>query len=195
VVNLDLAITQVNDNVQALTTLVQGVLDPATVASLKDTTASLGQVSRTLAANSTRMDRLLASGERAAAEMPAFMHASRDTMARIDTLLDPRTVASLRQLAGSLERVTGMLADNNAKLDTLIARGEEASRDLAPLMRTTQETLVLLQGQVLPEAQRTLAHLDDLSTSLNGVARKANRDPSVLIRGARPPAPGPGETP
>jgi len=62
-------------------------------------------------------------------------------------------------------------------------------------MQTTQETLVLLQGQVLPEAQRTLAHLDDLSTSLTGVARKANRDPSVLIRGARPPAPGPGEAP
>jgi phospholipid/cholesterol/gamma-HCH transport system substrate-binding protein len=88
-----------------------------------------------------------------------------------------------------------MLAANNAKLDTLIGRGEEATRDLAPLVQTTHETLLLLQGQVLPEAHRTLTHLDDLSSSLTGVARKVNRDPSVLIRGARPATPGPGETP
>lgn len=195
IVNLDLAIAQANANMQALTTLVQSALDPPTLAALKDTAGNLQQVSGALARNNARMERLLATAERATADMPGFMHATRDTMGRVDTLLDPRTVASLRQLAGSLERVTGMLAENNAKLDTLIGRGEEATRDLAPLMRTTHETLLLLQGQVLPEAHRTLTHLDDLSTSLTGVARKANRDPSVLIRGSRPVAPGPGETP
>src|SRR5262249_2176561 len=135
--NLDLAITQVNDNVQKLTTLVQTVLDAGTVASLKETATSLAQVSGALSRNSARMERLMASAERASGEMPAFMHATRDTMGRVDTLLDPRTVASLRSLAGSLERVSGMLADNNAKLDKIIGRGEEATRDLAPLLQTT----------------------------------------------------------
>lgn len=195
IVNLDLAITQVNGNVQALTTLAQTLLDAGTVASLKETTASLGQVAHTLMRNNARLERLVANAERASGDMPGFMQATRGTMGRVDTLLDPRTVASLRSLAASLDRVSGMLATNNAKLDALIGRGEEATRDLAPLMQTTHETLLLLQGQVLPEAHRTLTHLDDLSTSLTGVARKANRDPSVLIRGAKPAAPGPGETP
>lgn len=195
IVSLDLAITQVNDNVQALTTLAQTLLDAGTVDSLKQTASGLEQVSRTLARNNARMERLLANAERASADAPGFMQATRGTMGRVDTLLDPRTVTSLRSLAGSLDRVSGMLAANNAKLDALIGRGEEATRDLAPLVQTTHETLLLLQGQVLPEAHRTLTHLDDLSTSLTGVARKANRDPSVLIRGAKPAAPGPGETP
>lgn len=195
VLDMDLAIARVDDNVQALTTLVQTLLDPGTVASLKDTAASLGKVSRTLARNDARVRSLLANSERASAGMPAFMDASRATMGRVDTLLDPRTVASLRQLAASLDRVTAMLAANDAKLDRLITRGDEATHELAPLMQTTHDTLLLLQGQVLPEAYRTLTHVDDVSSTLAGVARKAERDPSVLIRGARPPPPGPGEAP
>jgi ABC-type transporter Mla subunit MlaD len=193
-VSLDLAISQVNDNVQALTHTVQALLDPATVASLHQSAASLEQVSRTLAQNNARLETLLANGERASADMPAFMRSSRETLTRVDALLDPRTVETLRQLAGSLDRVTTMLAENDAKLRTLIDRGEDATRDLTPLLQSTHETLDLLQGQVLPQAHRTLTHLDELSITLNGAARKVDRDPSVLIRGPRAPAPGPGET-
>lgn len=194
IVNLDLAISQVNDNVQALTRLVQALLDQDTVAMLKDSAASLERVARTLAQNDARLRSLLVNSERASADMPAFMRSSRETLGRVDTLLDPRTVDALRQLAGSLERVTGMLASNNAKLDDLIGRGEEATRDLGPLMQSTHDTVKLLQGQVLPEAHRTLSRIDELSGTLEGVARKVDRDPSVLIRGARGPAPGPGES-
>lgn len=193
VVSLDLAISQVNDNVEALTRVVQGVLDPATVATLKASLASLERVSRTLAANDGRLERLLANGERASGDMPAFMRSSRETFERVDALLDPGTIGALRGLAASLERVTSMLAQDDAKLRALIDRGEESTRDLAPLLRSTHETLDLLQGQVLPQAHRTLAHLDELSTTLNGTARKVERDPSVLIRGVRAPSPGPGE--
>jgi ABC-type transporter Mla subunit MlaD len=193
VASLDLAISQVNDNVQALTRIVQTLLDPATVASLKDSVASVERVSRTLARNDERLERLLVNGERASADVPAFMHSSRATLERVDALLDPRTVETLRQLAGSLDRVTTMLAENDAKLRTLIGRSEEATRDLAPVLQSTQETLDLLHGQVLPQAHRTLTHVDELSTTLNGAARKVDRDPSVLVRGARAPAPGPGE--
>lgn len=193
VVSLDLAVSQVNANVQSLTKLVQTLLDQHTMAALKDSATSLERVSRTLAQNNERLQRLLVNGERASADMPGFIRSSRETMGRVDTLLDPRTVASLRELVGSLESVTGMLAGNNAKLDTLIGRGEKATRDLGPLMQSTHETVELLQSQVLPEAHRMMTHVDDLSSTLAGVARKVDRDPSVLIRGSRSPAPGPGE--
>jgi len=193
IVNMDLAIAQVNENVQGLTRLAQGLLDPATVASLKDSVASIERVSRTLARDTARLERLLANADRASADAPAFMRASRETMARVDGLLDPATLESLHRLAGSLERVAGMLAQNNTKLDALIVRGEVASRELAPLMESTDATMTLLRTQVLPEAQRTLTQVQDISSAMTGVARKVERDPSVILRGARPPPPGPGE--
>src|SRR5512140_856072 len=85
VVSLDLAISQVKDNVQALTKLVQVLLDQNTVAALKDSVASLERVSRMLAQNNARLQGLLVNGERASADMPAFMRSSRETMGRVDT--------------------------------------------------------------------------------------------------------------
>ena len=195
VVSMDLAMSQVDGNVQSLTRLVQELLDQDTLSALKESAASLERVSRTLAQNNRRVEGLLVNGERASRDAVPFMRSASQAMGRVDTLLDPATVASLQQLAASLKRVSGMLADNNGKLDKLIDRGEEATRDLAPLVQSTRDTVRLLETQVLPEAHRALTHLDELSTTLNGVARKVNRDPSVLLRGARAPAPGPGESP
>jgi phospholipid/cholesterol/gamma-HCH transport system substrate-binding protein len=110
------------------------------------------------------------------------------------TLLDARTVASLKQSADSLQQVTHTLAANNQKLNTIILNSEQASRQLQPLLQSSNETVKALQTQVLPQAQRTVAHLDRLSTSLNGAATKIERDPSVLLRGAAAPRLGPGES-
>ena len=49
-----------------------------------------------------------------------------------------------------------------------------------------------LESQVLPQAQKTLTRLDELSTSMSGAAEKVKRDPSVVVRGERR-KPGPGE--
>ena len=48
VVNLDMAIAQVNGNVQQLSDLIRGVLDPKTVASLKESTDGLQKVTKVL---------------------------------------------------------------------------------------------------------------------------------------------------
>jgi phospholipid/cholesterol/gamma-HCH transport system substrate-binding protein len=50
-----------------------------------------------------------------------------------------------------------------------------------------------LQTQVLPEAQKSLARLDELTTSMAGVAKKIDRDPSVMVRGTGKRPLGPGE--
>ena len=97
VVNLDMAIAQVNANVQQLSDLIRGILDPKTVASLKESTDGLQKVTKTL------------------------------------------------------------------------------------------------QSQVLPEAYKTMAKLDEVSSSLNGFAEKVSKDPSVIVRGPGRQPLGPGE--
>ncbi len=68
------------------------------------------------------------------------------------------------------------------------------AKQLEPLVESSKQTVKVLQTQVLPEAYKAMANLDDLSTTLNGVATKISRDPSVIIRGTGPQALGPGET-
>lgn len=111
----------------------------------------------------------------------------------LQALLDGKTIAALKQSVDSLQHVTSTLAANNQKLSTIMSNTERASNEFRPLLQASNDTVRALQTQVLPQAHKTLANLDRLSTSLNGVAGKIERDPSVLLRGAAAPTPGPGE--
>ena len=112
----------------------------------------------------------------------------------LQTVLDEKTIASLKQSVDSLQQVTRTLAANNRRLATIVANTEQASQQFRPLLNSSNDTVRALQTQVLPEAYQTLSKLNRLSTSLNGAAAKINRDPSVLVRGAAAPPLGPGES-
>ena len=112
----------------------------------------------------------------------------------VQTVLDTSTIASLKQSVDSLQQLTKTLADNNRRLNTIIVNGEQASHQIKPLLESSNNMVNALQTQILPEAYKTLSNLDTLTGSLTGAASKISRDPSVLIRGAAAPQPGPGET-
>jgi phospholipid/cholesterol/gamma-HCH transport system substrate-binding protein len=110
----------------------------------------------------------------------------------LHTVLDQNTIASLKQSVDDLQKLAETLAANNEKLGAIIVNAERASTQLEPLMQSSNDAVKALQNQVLPEAYRTLANLDNLSTSLSDMTAKIRQDPSVIIRGASP-SPGPGE--
>jgi phospholipid/cholesterol/gamma-HCH transport system substrate-binding protein len=141
----------------------------------------------------------------------------------LQSLLDKKTIMSLQQSVDSLQHLTKLLADNTQKLNSIVANAERAGNRFEPLLQSSHDTMRALQMQIVPEAYKALinfepllqsshdtvralqmqivpeAHkalidLDSLSTTFTGVAMKINRDPSILIRGTTPPAPGPGET-
>jgi phospholipid/cholesterol/gamma-HCH transport system substrate-binding protein len=140
----------------------------------------------------------------------------------LQSILDKKTIVSLKQSADSLQQVAKVLADNTKKLNSIVANTERASNRFEPLLASSHDAVRALQTQILPDAHqalthldnllesshdavrslqtqilpdalRTLSSLDNLSTTFTGVATKINRDPSILIRGIRPPQPGPGE--
>jgi phospholipid/cholesterol/gamma-HCH transport system substrate-binding protein len=113
--------------------------------------------------------------------------------ALLQSVLDERTIVSLKQSVDSLERVTATLAANDKKMSTIISNTERASHRFKPLLEASQDTVRSLQTQVLPEAYRAVADLDRLSGSLNAVATKVNRDPAILLRGNAVKQQGPGE--
>jgi phospholipid/cholesterol/gamma-HCH transport system substrate-binding protein len=111
----------------------------------------------------------------------------------LESILDKTTVASLKQSADNLQQVTKVLAENTGKLNAIVANTERASHRFEPLLESSRDTVTALQTQILPEAHKALSNLDNLSSSVNDVATRINRDPSIVIRGTVPPSPGPGE--
>jgi phospholipid/cholesterol/gamma-HCH transport system substrate-binding protein len=112
----------------------------------------------------------------------------------LQSVLDRKTIASLKQSVDGLQQITHTLAANNAKLSTILSNTERASSQFKPLLDSSHDTVKALQTQILPDAYKTLANLDRLTSTLNGAATKISRDPSVLLRGSAALPPGPGET-
>lgn len=111
----------------------------------------------------------------------------------LQSVLDRKTIADLKESVDSLQQVTRMLADNNKKLNSIIVNTEQASTQLKPLLESSNDTVKTLQLQILPEVYGTLDKLDKLSDTLNSTASKINREPSILLRGSTQLPLGPGE--
>jgi phospholipid/cholesterol/gamma-HCH transport system substrate-binding protein len=94
---------------------------------------------------------------------------------RLDAVLDWKTVASLNRTVDNLQRVTQTLVDNNTRLNTLIVNSERASREVQPLLQSTNETVNALQTQVLPEMRETLTELDKLSHEAQPLIASSNQ--------------------
>jgi phospholipid/cholesterol/gamma-HCH transport system substrate-binding protein len=164
VVSLDTSISQLNENVQTLRELLQTVLDPDTVASLKESLAGVQQVTKTLSANNQKLVATLDNAERATAR-------AHSAMARLEALS----------------------ASTDQRLGVILRNTERASTRFEPLLESGNEAVRSLQTLILPEAHRTLVHLDQLSVSLGDTASRIRRNPALLLRGASPQPAGPGE--
>lgn len=99
----------------------------------------------------------------------------------LQSVLDQETIASLKQSVDSLQRVTQTLAANNEELGSIIQHAERASAQFEPLLQSTNSAVRTLQGQILPEARRTLTRLDTLaSTQFEPLLQSSNDTVKVL---------------
>jgi len=174
-VDVDTAISQVKEDVRAMSTLLRGLLDEQTVAALKGSADDLQHVTRTLASNSDRLTAIMANTERATG------------------MLDEKTISSLRQSVADLQVVTHTLASNNDRLGAIIVNTDHATSQLRPMLQSGHEAIDSLQTQVLPQAYDALRGLEQLSGVMNKTASRIERDPSVVLHGRARPSPGPGE--
>ena len=184
--SLDTSIKQMNANVQAVTALLQSALDAQTIRSLQRSLANLDQVTGTLAANNAKMETLIANAERASAQLAPLLRTSQATVGAMHDQVLP-------QAQGTLQRLDALSSTMNDKLGVILARSEQASTRFVPLLEASHDAVRSLQLKVLPDAQRSLARLDQLSTTLDETAGRIRRNPSLLLRGSVPGEPGPGE--
>lgn len=187
-VNLDTSISQLNRTVESVNALLQSVLDQQTVASLKQSLGNLDKVTHTLAGNNAKLEQIIANAERASARVQPLLQSSQDAVSTLRNDLLPEA----RQTVDDLRRLS---LGTNDRLRVILQNAEQASTQLDPLLRSSNDAMQSLQTQILPEAQRTLSRLDRLSTNLDDTAVRIRKNPSVLLRGTAAGKAGPGETP
>jgi phospholipid/cholesterol/gamma-HCH transport system substrate-binding protein len=118
----------------------------------------------------------------------------------LHSVLDQKTVGALKRSVDNLQKVTAVLAINSQRLDAMISSAERTtmnaerlSRDVKPLLDSSQQVVKALQNQILPEADDAIVRANDLAASLKEISTEIERNPAVLVRGRSPPTPGPGE--
>lgn len=108
-------------------------------------------------------------------------------------LFDKENLKSIKDVLNNLNKVTGTLADNTQKLNVIIENTSRASAQLSPLILNGSNAMRTLGNQTLPETYRLLSNLNDITRTLSEVSLQLKQNPSILIRGAAPLPPGPGE--
>jgi len=118
----------------------------------------------------------------------------------LHSVLDQKTIGSLKRSVDDLRNVTEVLANNSQRLDVMISsaerttkNAERVSRDVKPLLESSQQVVKALQDQILPETDDAIVRISELSTSLKEISTEIERNPAVLVRGRNPSTPGPGE--
>lgn len=119
--DVDTAISTVNANVQTLTALMEATLSRDNLGALDASLHSLERVTATLAANSDRLNAILANADRMSRDAVPLMAASADSL---------RTMR-----AEVLPQANRMLADMQAASKTLAAAADSLQRNPSLLLR------------------------------------------------------------
>jgi phospholipid/cholesterol/gamma-HCH transport system substrate-binding protein len=100
---LDTTIFQVKDNVQVITDLLQSLLDKKTIASLQQSVDSLQQFTKVLAANSEKLNSIVANTERASHRFEPLLKSADDAVNDLQSKIVPELHEALTNLRPLLE--------------------------------------------------------------------------------------------
>jgi len=160
-------------------------------------TTVLAKLDRT----SSNIDALLSSENRTAlsSALADIAAVSRTIAARKD-VIDAGIVNAART-ADNSARATAQLAPVIARIGRAADSVEKMGNDVSLAGADTAKTVSAVGGDArrfaadtLPEIQRLLGELNDLSNSLRRLSEQTARDPAGLLRGRSPVPDGPGET-
>lgn len=111
----------------------------------------------------------------------------------VSNLLDKKNLRSIQNTLEHIDKLTGTLADDSDKFNTLITNTARASEEFLPMLKHSTSAMKVLDSQTLPTTYRLLNNMNDVMRNLSEISTQLKANPSVLIRGAAPLPLGPGE--
>lgn len=164
---LDTAATDLLTSFNRTSDNINGVLDKDNQRAFKALLADLSAISATLVARRDSIDASLRGAARTTEHTAA---ASAEL---------PRLIERLNRSAESLEKMAGEAA--------------RASVSVRKSADSVNGGMARIADDVLPEAERALNDIRELSATLKRVGEELERNPNQLLVGKAPRAPGPGE--
>jgi phospholipid/cholesterol/gamma-HCH transport system substrate-binding protein len=108
-------------------------------------------------------------------------------------LLNKENLKSITDILLNIDHITGTVADNSDRLNTLLVNTSQASAQLTPFLQSSSYTMRMISTQTLPATYQLLTNLNDAVRTLGEVSTMLKQNPSMLVRGVTPAPPGPGE--
>jgi len=109
---LDTVMSQANDNLQTVTTLLASLLDKDTIASLTQSAENLQKVTQAMVENTKKMDAIVANTERASRQFEPLVKSTHETISALQSQILPesyRVLANLDNLSTSLTAFTNRI--------------------------------------------------------------------------------------
>jgi phospholipid/cholesterol/gamma-HCH transport system substrate-binding protein len=164
---LSSAIQVITGQIEKLSKSVQHILSDENWHSITDTLANVDKISANLVAQGKRIDSIMK---------------------------DTRT--TLKNTAKASEYFPMMVSNAKVALDDLARTAKEVKKTTTrarEVIASTGNLVDSVSQQIVPEVQRFAGTLDQIGNNVAVLTGEMKRNPSVIIRGRKPTAPGPGE--
>jgi phospholipid/cholesterol/gamma-HCH transport system substrate-binding protein len=164
---IDSILKEVSENVNKVSTQTQRIFNDENARYISNSLANFEKVSNVIANNSESINRGLNSAD-------VFLA----NMAKVSDDFP----AILQELKLGVRQFNGLAQDMSA-----------AGKSVSKAMAAGKSTVDQLSQQTIPQAVLLLRRLNSISSNLEKVSNDMRQNPSVIIRGTKPPQPGPGE--
>jgi phospholipid/cholesterol/gamma-HCH transport system substrate-binding protein len=164
---IDSILKEVSENVNRVGNEAQRIFNDENALYIKNTLANMDKISTTIASNNANINRSLKSAD-------AFL-------------------ANMAIVSKDLPQLAKELKVGIAKFNYMATNLGAAGKNVSSTMVAGKNTLDKISQQTIPPAVLLLRRLNAISANLEKVSNEIRQNPSVVIRGSKPPKPGPGE--
>lgn len=122
---------------------------------------------------------------------------------KIKAVFDEENSANLKKTLANMQTFTKVVSEHNKNIGQTLKNSDELFRNLADASRNLKEHIDKLTQEVayagqnvsitMQSGKTVLQKINTIAANLEKVSSQMRQNPSVIIRGTAPPAPGPGE--
>jgi len=123
-----------------------------------------------------------------------------DVSKELQAILDLENRQAIKETLQNLNQVSAMLAANTEQMNqtlkstnVFMENAAKASQQFPMIFRDSQNVMRTLNERTLPMFNQILMNFGSTANNFSTLSNEIKQNPSILLRGATPPPPGPGE--
>ncbi|OGV26567.1 MAG: ABC transporter substrate-binding protein [Legionellales bacterium RIFCSPHIGHO2_12_FULL_37_14] len=111
----------------------------------------------------------------------------------VKRVFDKENAENIKDILMNLDKFSKTLGESSLETQTLIKNAALASKSFPSITNNLNSGLATIAQHTVPEMNLLLQRLNRIAINLEKASSEVKQNPSVLVRGATPRKPGPGE--